>query len=223
VDTRVARLYLMSDVLFNSQQPGVKNAFRYRDAIESMAPEIFISLGQYGKGSAGRMTMNKLRNAVHSVLSAWSNWSVYNHVFLEKLQACFDGKLTLDTFGKDQVVTKLREDLETYIPTDEKVETREESENKIEDSDSNNIRHEEAISMNEALNDDPRISFQEDNASVLSDVDGEAILDDDFETKNLDNPEQNDSFSSDHDGEELVDSDLDGELLYELDVAGGSV
>jgi hypothetical protein len=29
-DTRIARLFLMSDILFNSQQPGVKNAFQYR-------------------------------------------------------------------------------------------------------------------------------------------------------------------------------------------------
>ena len=29
-DTRIARLFLLSDILFNSQQPGVKNAFQYR-------------------------------------------------------------------------------------------------------------------------------------------------------------------------------------------------
>jgi hypothetical protein len=30
VDTRIARLFLLSDILFNSQQPGVRNAFQYR-------------------------------------------------------------------------------------------------------------------------------------------------------------------------------------------------
>ena len=30
VDTRIARLFLLSDILFNSQQPGVRNAFHYR-------------------------------------------------------------------------------------------------------------------------------------------------------------------------------------------------
>lgn len=29
-DTRIARLFLLSDILFNSQQPGVRNAFQYR-------------------------------------------------------------------------------------------------------------------------------------------------------------------------------------------------
>ncbi|OEU18643.1 hypothetical protein FRACYDRAFT_183475, partial [Fragilariopsis cylindrus CCMP1102] len=44
-DMRIARLYLLSDVLFNSQQPGVRNAFMYRSTIESLAPEIFRKLG----------------------------------------------------------------------------------------------------------------------------------------------------------------------------------
>ncbi|ACI64891.1 predicted protein, partial [Thalassiosira pseudonana CCMP1335] len=47
VDTRIARLFLLSDILFNSQQPGVKNAFQYRDAIETMSPEVFESLGKH--------------------------------------------------------------------------------------------------------------------------------------------------------------------------------
>jgi hypothetical protein len=46
INTRLARLYLISDVLFNSQQPGVRNAFRYRDAIEEIAPQFFRSLGK---------------------------------------------------------------------------------------------------------------------------------------------------------------------------------
>jgi len=94
VDTRIARLFLLSDVLFNSQQPGVKNAYRYRDAIETMAPEIFSSLGKHGKKHGemiGRITLNKLRNAVKAVLSAWSAWSVYNTTFLEELDSLFEG------------------------------------------------------------------------------------------------------------------------------------
>jgi len=94
VDTRIARLFLLSDVLFNSQQPGVKNAYRYRDAIEAMAPEIFSSLGKHGQKQGemvGRITLNKLRNAVKAILSAWSDWSVYNTTFLEELDALFEG------------------------------------------------------------------------------------------------------------------------------------
>ena len=92
IDTRIARLYLLSDVLFNSQQPGVRNAFRYRDAIENMAPEIFRCLGQHGDGNVGRMTMNKLRSAVSAVLNAWTNWSVYNSDMIDDLYDLFEGR-----------------------------------------------------------------------------------------------------------------------------------
>jgi hypothetical protein len=90
--TRVARLYLLSDVLYNSQQPGVRNAFLYRDAIERMAPDIFTGLGKHGDGKIGRITMNKLSMAVSTVLDAWANWSVYNPTFLDELHARFEGR-----------------------------------------------------------------------------------------------------------------------------------
>jgi U2-associated protein SR140 len=89
VDTRIARLYLLSDVLYNSQQPGVRNAFLYRDAIERMAPDVFASLGKHGNGKIGRMTFMKLKTAVSSILSAWTNWSVYNPTFIDELEVRF--------------------------------------------------------------------------------------------------------------------------------------
>lgn len=91
VEPLIARLYLLSDVLFNSQQPGVRNAFYYRDAIQQMAPEVFASLG-VTVNSAGRLTQSKMSKAVTNVLAAWTNWSVYNHTFLYELQARFEGK-----------------------------------------------------------------------------------------------------------------------------------
>jgi len=84
VDTRIARLFLLSDILFNSQQ-----AFQYRDAIEAMSPDVFESLGRHG---GGRMTKNKLRKAVSEVLSAWTNWSVYNSTFIDDLENKFEGR-----------------------------------------------------------------------------------------------------------------------------------
>lgn len=90
IDTRVARLYLLSDILFNSQQPGVKNAFLYRDSVERYAPDIFASLGK-DKGG-GRISQNKLATAVSRVLAAWTSWSVYPPYFLDQLQDAFEGK-----------------------------------------------------------------------------------------------------------------------------------
>jgi U2-associated protein SR140 len=117
VDTKIARLYLLSDILFNSQQPGVKNAFMYRDAIEKMAGEVFASLGKTDArdGSIGRMTMNKLRMAMKSVLGAWTEWSVYNPSFLDELEARFDGREIKDESSKKEMEVK-----ETTEEKDEK-------------------------------------------------------------------------------------------------------
>jgi len=57
-----------------------------------MAPEVFKCLGEHGNGSAGRITMNKLRSSIRKVLSAWNSWSVYSDIFLDQLEASFEGK-----------------------------------------------------------------------------------------------------------------------------------
>ena len=104
VDTRICRLYLLSDILFNSQQPGVKNAFLYRDAVERNAPEIFASLGKGSDLAIGRLSRNKLASAVSRVLAAWTSWSVYPPFFLDQLQDLFEGKeitITDDTENGD--------------------------------------------------------------------------------------------------------------------------
>ena len=105
VDTRVARLYLLSDVLFNSQQPGVRNAFRYRDAVEQMAPQVFGSMGKEQQAklnlNLGRMSMNKLRRAIQRVLGAWAHWSVYTQDFMEELESRFEGSYSDSTSTED--------------------------------------------------------------------------------------------------------------------------
>ena len=110
VETRVARLYLLSDVLFNSQQPGIKNAFRYRDAIEKMAPAVFASLGQHGDVPLSRMTRHKIQMAVRAVLAAWTNWSVFDHTFLDELEASFEcGKIIKIVPVKAEMIEKEEE------------------------------------------------------------------------------------------------------------------
>lgn len=96
METRIARLYLLSDVLFNSQQPGVRNAFMYRTAIEDMAAQVFTSLGQDAEGRHGRLTRNKLTTAVRQVLAAWADWDVYHKPFLDGLWRCYEGREPAD-------------------------------------------------------------------------------------------------------------------------------
>ena len=55
-----------------------------------MSPDVFESLGRHG---GGRMTKNRLRKVVSSVLSAWTNWSVYNFTFIDELESKFEGRI----------------------------------------------------------------------------------------------------------------------------------
>ncbi|GKY94615.1 hypothetical protein MPSEU_000427000 [Mayamaea pseudoterrestris] len=95
MDAVIARLYLLSDILYNSQQPGVKNAFRYRDAIERLAPDVFDSLHRFGQ-DLGRMKLNKLARVVRNLLLAWQGWDVFHTSFIDELRARFDGGVILE-------------------------------------------------------------------------------------------------------------------------------
>lgn len=216
VDTRIARLYLLSDILFNSQQPGVRNAFQYRDAIERMSPEVFESLGKHGNGKAGRMTMNRLKNAVSSVLSAWTNWSVYNTNFLDLLECKFEGREYVPPKSQ-QVAEQVDDSGKTGSPT----QPAQEAEDKPA-----------------AVSTAPRGAWTTSGPIATDNVDGEA-LDEDIDGEALDgdvldinidtnNAEQSavstvprgqwTSASEELDGNEI--DDIDGEALDEDDLDG---
>lgn len=193
-ETRIARLFLLSDVLFNSQQPGVRNAYRYRDSIEQMAPEIFESLGKHGKGSAGRMTMNKLNNAVSSVLSAWANWSVYNPIFLDELRARFDGKEMPLPNNDDSTNGSQLPLPETDVVMSDAAQPGEAAEN--QEFANKTLRKGDWSEAQDVVGD----ATLGDGDIIDEDVDGEALEDDDL------------------DGEALSDDDLDGEALDDNDL-----
>ena len=194
VETKISRLYLMSDILFNSQQPGVKNAFRYRDAIEEMAVEVFKCLGTHGNGNAGRMTMNKLRNTVQSVLAAWAKWSVYNVTFLNQLEACFEGKPIENEDAND----KVKEDSSVSDAS------------KVEDTDPNAVKED----ISDKADDDGIVTQEHKPTSIWvektencstndendDDIDGEDLNEDDLGN-----------------GLVEIDDDLDGESLHDSD------
>jgi hypothetical protein len=189
---RVARLYLISDVLYNSQQPGVRNAFLYRDAIERMAPDVFTSLGKHGDGKIGRITMNKLSVAVSTVLDAWTNWSVYNPTFLDELHARFEGREI-----KNESTASIQMLHHDEKPTTIKEEAHQKGqviESTIDNADS--IRTTPQGDWTTLTSGD---DIDLDNAD---DVDGECIDENDIDGEGID--------ESEVDGEFIDDAELDG-------------
>ena len=212
LETRIARLYLLSDVLFNSQQPGVRNAFRYRDSIEKMAPEVFTSLGKHGGETMGRMRRNKLSSAVSSVLGAWTNWSVYAPAFLDELHARFEGR---------EIKKETEEDHKADIADEKAGEEEEEDVNKSavqviteeqrrgftdvnhEEEEQAHTNGDENLSK-DAGEQEQKASSEEDDKG--DDIDGEALAEDDLDGEALEEED-------DIDGEAFDDDDLDGEAL----------
>lgn len=198
VETKIARLYLMSDILYNSQQPGVKNAFRYRDAIEGMAHEVFKCLGTHGNGSFGRMTMNKLRNAVKAVLFAWAKWSVYNVAFLNELEALFEGK----SIEKEKDENKEETSNEVKISSKEKAI-------KSECDAGSQVVHEDNFEVKKTAPMSIWVDKTESEAvNDVVDIDGEDLDEEDIESATMD-------IDDDLDGESLHESDMDEEDMQE--------
>ena len=88
--TKVARLYLLSDILHNSQC-GRKNASSYRSGFQSHLKGIMASFGEAYKNSTGRMTAMALKDQVVKVLEVWDRWSLYPSHFIQELVHLFLG------------------------------------------------------------------------------------------------------------------------------------
>lgn len=228
VETRVARLFLLSDVLFNSQQPGIKNAFRYRDAIEKMTPAVFASLGRHGDAALSRMTRHKIQMSVRAVLAAWTNWSVFDPAFLDELEACFEGR----------EVTKPLPVKEEEIE-ESKLDKVEKDENELiilaarggwtdvkEDDDTEERQSELNKSVQDGASKEHSVQLLENN-SREDDLDGEPLEEGDLDEEGLrrlnaihqvTDDDDNDSAENDSLKGTMAQSDVDGGPLGDYEV-----
>lgn len=85
---RIARLFLMSDVLYNTSAP-VRNASKYRSRLQGALPDVFESLQETYRTADGRMAQELLRKHVLKVLRVWRGWYIFGDDFLNGLQATF--------------------------------------------------------------------------------------------------------------------------------------
>mmetsp|Transcript_9291 Transcript_9291/g.27289 ORF Transcript_9291/g.27289 Transcript_9291/m.27289 type:complete len:317 (-) Transcript_9291:132-1082(-) len=83
----LARLYLVSDVLYNSSSP-VKNAWRFREHLESFLPRLMEVCGLYVR-AASRLTADGMRSKIEALLNVWNRWSLYSGAYMMGLQYSF--------------------------------------------------------------------------------------------------------------------------------------
>ncbi|XP_024910246.1 U2 snRNP-associated SURP motif-containing protein isoform X6 [Cynoglossus semilaevis] len=97
---KIARLYLVSDVLYNSSAK-VANASYYRKYFEAKLCQIFSDLNSTYKTIQGHLQSENFKQRVMSCFRAWEDWAVYPDPFLIKLQNIFLGLVNL-TVEKEQ-------------------------------------------------------------------------------------------------------------------------
>ena len=211
IETFSARVFLISDILYNSQQPGIRNAFLYRDAIERMSPDLFSFFGDFIRTNFGRLTQERVASTITLVFSAWSNWGVFDPTFINDLAARFEGHMTIQS-EQDSYTTheETRAIVRAAVQVDRAVnETPIDEEKPKGDWTSIHVQNEPAtdddhqhptqiMGINEPI-DDP------DGEPLDDDLDGEPL---DTTTDNLQNTVENDSVDG-----EVYDDDVDGAPL----------
>ncbi|XP_055538676.1 U2 snRNP-associated SURP motif-containing protein isoform X2 [Wyeomyia smithii] len=90
VKKKVARIYLISDILHNCSVK-VQNASFFRKALEKNLMDIFKNLNSYHMQLESRLKAEGFKTRVMNVFKAWEEWAVYPRDFLTKLQHTFLG------------------------------------------------------------------------------------------------------------------------------------
>lgn len=84
ISKRLARLYLVSDVLYNSQHAMVKNASAYRSEFKKHLENIFDTARQALEGQ--EEDDSATRNKLSDLLNIWREWSLYPGFYMDKLE-----------------------------------------------------------------------------------------------------------------------------------------
>ncbi|XP_032389947.1 U2 snRNP-associated SURP motif-containing protein [Etheostoma spectabile] len=87
---KIARLYLVSDILHNSCAK-VANASYYRKYFETKLTQIFGDLNAAHKNIQARLQAEQFKQKVMSCFRAWEDWAIYPEPYLIHLQNIFLG------------------------------------------------------------------------------------------------------------------------------------
>ncbi|KAK3788420.1 hypothetical protein RRG08_012595 [Elysia crispata] len=93
IPKKIARLYLVSDILFNSSAK-VPNASFFRKYFQGKLKEIFKDINQTYDKIEGRLKAEQFKLKVMNCFRAWEEWAVYPNDFLITLQNIFLGLVT---------------------------------------------------------------------------------------------------------------------------------
>jgi U2-associated protein SR140 len=95
---KIARFYLLSDILYNSGVQGVKNASKYRSKLEERLPDVMESLqldlmSSQSAGQMSRIALETCKRYVSKVLRVWKQWLIFSDDYMNGLHASFEQQI----------------------------------------------------------------------------------------------------------------------------------
>ncbi|XP_044144569.1 U2 snRNP-associated SURP motif-containing protein isoform X4 [Bufo gargarizans] len=103
---KIARLYLVSDVLYNSSAK-VANASYYRKYFETKLCQIFADLNAAYRAIQGHLQSENFKQRVMACFRAWEDWTIYPEPYLIKLQNIFLGLVNIEEKEPEEIVDDL--------------------------------------------------------------------------------------------------------------------
>ncbi|KAG0046139.1 U2 snRNP-associated SURP domain-containing protein [Gryganskiella cystojenkinii] len=83
---RIARLYLISDILHNCSVP-LPSVWKFRSALESKLPQIFEAFNAVYRNIDARLKAEQFRRQVSNILAVWENWIVFPQTYIDNLSS----------------------------------------------------------------------------------------------------------------------------------------
>ncbi|KAM9317430.1 U2 snRNP-associated SURP motif-containing protein isoform 2-T2 [Gastrophryne carolinensis] len=103
---KIARLYLVSDVLYNSSAK-VANASYYRKFFENKLCQVFADLNAAYRAIQGHLQSENFKQRVMACFRAWEDWAIYPEPYLIKLQNIFLGLVNMEEKEPEEVIDDL--------------------------------------------------------------------------------------------------------------------
>ncbi|XP_045199321.2 U2 snRNP-associated SURP motif-containing protein-like isoform X2 [Mercenaria mercenaria] len=111
IPKKIARLFLVSDILFNSSAK-VPNASFFRKQFQRKLPEIFQDVHETYENIDGRLKAEQFKQKVMLCFRAWEDWAIYPNEYLINLQNIFLGLVPKEMLSVTSPKTEVKPDLD---------------------------------------------------------------------------------------------------------------
>lgn len=107
VPRKIARLYLICDILHNSAAP-LPMAWKFRQEFQSRLGLVFDHLSTIYHSFPGRITAQTFKAQVISVVDIWDDWIVFPPDFTAELRQRLEGQEILQTQTEEEAVVEVK-------------------------------------------------------------------------------------------------------------------